>query len=221
MEILAQLSCDRQSKLVMRKCFLILLTVLLAGCNGQSKKINSDPPSEDPIRVIQEREQEAVEKQYDNLGELLTTIEFGVRTDNTIDFEDGVIPWASLQKAETDLVNLVDGDELVIRQTSIRIIIDYPLTNQYEFTLTSDKGFTRTQLLSEISKHYYKIFDEEEESATIKTIPPDKRTLMANRNETNGKYGIWGHDIADLDLSSINVYKATNGEIVLSLAIES
>jgi len=95
------------------------------------------------------------------------------------------------------------------------------LTNQYEFTLTSDKGFTRAQLLSEISRHYYKVFDEEEESATVKTIPADKRTTIANRNETDGKYGIWGHDIADLVLSGISVYKTTNGDIVLSLNIES
>lgn len=205
----------------MAKCFLILLTVLFVGCNGQSKKINSDPGPEDPIKVIQEREQKAVEKQYDNLGQLVSTIEFGVRTDNTTDFEDGIIPWASLQNPETDIPNLIDKDEVVIKQASIKIIIDYPLTNQYEFTLTSDKGFTRTQLLSEISKHYYKIFDEEEESATIKTIPVNKRTTMYNRNETDGKYGIWGHDIADLVLSSIYVYKTTNGETVLSLGIES
>jgi hypothetical protein len=44
---------------------------------------------------------------------------------------------------------------------------------------------------------------------------------MYNRNETNGKYGIWGHDIADLDISGISVYKTKNGEIILTLNIES
>jgi hypothetical protein len=205
----------------MIKYFLFLLTVLFIGCNGQSQKKNLDSQLKDPIKVIQEREQVSAEKQYDNLGELISTIEFGVRTDNKTDFEDGIIPWASLQNPESDIPNLIDKDEVVIKQASIKIIIDYPLTNQYEFTLNSDKGFTRTQLLSQISKHYFKVFEEEEESATVKTIPVDKRTTMYNRNETDGKYGIWGHDIADLVLSSISVYKTTNGETVLSLNIES
>lgn len=198
-----------------------LISVLLIGCNGQPQKATTNSQIKDPIKVIQEREQLAVEKEYDALGELISTIEFGVRTDNKTDFPDGVIPWASLETPVTDIPNLIDKDEVIISQPLIKIIIDYPLKNQYEFTLTSDKGFTRTQLLSEISKHYYKIFEEEEASATIKTIPPDKRTTMANRNETNGKYGIWGHDIADLVLSSISVYKTSKGEIVLSLNIES
>ncbi len=205
----------------MIRYYSLLLTVILIGCHGQSQKGNPNDQSKDPLKVIKEREQLSVEKQYNNLGELISTIEFGVQTDNKNDFENGIIPWASLQDPESDIPNLMDKDEVVIRETSIRIIIDYPLTNPYEFALTSYKGFTRAQLLSEISKHYTKIFDEEEESATVKTIPLDKRTTMYNRNETNGKYGIWGHDIADLVLSSIYVYKTTNGETVLLLNIES
>jgi hypothetical protein len=205
----------------MTKFYLLLLTLLFVGCIGQSRKKNLDSQSKDPIELIKEREQIAFEKQHDNLGELISSIEFGVRTDNKEDFEDGIIPWASIESPENDIPNLIDKDQVVITQASIKVIIDYPLTTQYEFALTSDKGFTRAQLLSEISRHYYKIFDEEEDSATIKTIPPDKRTTMYNRNETNGKYGIWGHDIEDLVLSSISVYKATDGGIVLSLNIES
>ncbi len=87
--------------------------------------------------------------------------------------------------------------------------------------LQSAKGFTRGQLLIEISKHYYKLYDEEEQTATVKTIPINQRTTMYNRNQTNGKYGVWGHDIADLDLSEITVYKNKKGETVLLLGIES
>lgn len=198
----------------------LLLIVLLVGCYGKSQTTTSNSQSNDPIKVIQEREQLASEKQRDDVGELISEIEFGVRTDNKKDFEDGIIPWASLENPEADIPNLIDKDEIVIRQTSIKIIIDYPLTNQYEFILSSRAGFTRSQLLSEISKHYYKIFEEEEQTATVKTIPLDKRAIL-NRNLTNGKYGVWGHDIADLDLSSISVYKTTTGEIVLSLNVES
>jgi hypothetical protein len=44
---------------------------------------------------------------------------------------------------------------------------------------------------------------------------------MYNRNQPKGKYGIWGHDIADLVLSEILVCKTTNGQFVFALNIES
>jgi hypothetical protein len=110
---------------------------------------------------------------------------------------------------------------VVITQKKITIIIDYPLTHEYRFNLSSDTGFSKAQLVKELSKHYYQLYAEEEASATIKTIPADQRKTLANRNQTNGKYGIWGHDIADLMLADILVYRAANGEILLSLNIES
>lgn len=70
-------------------------------------------------------------------------------------------------------------------------------------------------------KAYYKMYEEEEATATIKTIPLEKRTTMYNRNETNGKYGIWGHDIADLVLSEIHIYEDADKKLLLALIIES
>jgi len=205
----------------MRKYFLLLMTITFIGCKSQTQKSNSTTEIQDPIEFIKANEKIASEKQYDNLGELVSTIEFKVKTENKKDFEDGIIPWASIEKPQEDIPKLIDKDEIVIKQTLIKIIIDYPLTNNYEFTLSSENGFTRAKLLSEISKHYYLIYEEEEKSATVKTIPVEKRTTLYNRNQTNGKYGIWGHDIADLVLSEISVYKDKNGQIILSLYIES
>lgn len=205
----------------MKKFYILIMGIALIGCNRQSQQTTSVQETKDPFEKVKENEKIAQEKQYDNLGELISKISFNVKTDNKKDFDNGIIPWASIEKAKEDITNLVGKDEIVLKQTSIKIIIDYPLTNQYEFSLTSEKGFTRGQLLSEISQHYYKLYDEEEKSATIKTIPIDKRAQMYNRNETNGKYGIWGHDIADLDLAEIFVYKTADGKIILSLNIES
>jgi len=209
------------NKIKMAKYFILILTILFTSCKGQTQKSNTKQDLKDPIAVVQENEKKATEKKNDNLGELVSTISFLVKTDNKKDFEDGFIPWASIEKAKEDIPNLNKKDEVVIIETFVKIIIDYPLTNQYEFTLTSNKGFTRQQLLSEISIHYFKLYEEEEKSATVKTIPIDKRTTMYNRNQTNGKYGIWGHDIADLVLAEIGVYKTTKGEIILTLNIES
>ena len=205
----------------MTKYFILVLTILFTSCKGQTQKSNPKQDSKDPIAVIQENEKKATEKKSDNLGELISTILFQVKTENKKDYKDGLIPWASIGKAKQYIPNLYKKDEIVIKENLIKIIIDYPLTNQYEFTLTSNKGFTRQQLLSEISLHYFKLYEEEENSATVKTIPIDKRTIMYNRNQTNGKYGIWGHDLADLDLSEIQVFKAANGQIILTLGIES
>jgi hypothetical protein len=205
----------------MRKYILLILTISLISCNEQKKQSNLNAETKDPIEFIQENEKKSMEKQYGNLGDLISTIEFKVKTENKKDYTDGFIPWASLENPKQDIPNLVEKEKIVIKQSLIKIIIDYPLTNQYEFTLTSNEGFSREQLLLEISNHYYKVFEEEEKTATIKTTPIDKRTTMYNRNQTNGKYGIWGHDIADLVLSSINVYKTKNGEIILTLGIES
>ena len=205
----------------MTKYFLLILTITLIGCKEQKGQPNLKAETKSPIEFIQENEKISMEKRYDNLGELVSTIEFKVKTENKKDYKDGFVPWASLENPKQDIPNLVDKEKIVIEQSSVKIIIDYPLTNQYEFTLISNEGFSREKLLSEISNHYYKVFEEEENSATVKTIPIHKRTTMYNRNQTNGKYGIWGHDIADLVLSSIYVYKTVNGEIILVLGIES
>jgi hypothetical protein len=211
------------------KLFTLILTFILLACNETPKaKITSganapagDTTHDDYSTILAEREKASFDRQPDNVGELLTTISFNVKTNNKKDFENGIIPWASIEKPENEIAQLIDRNKIVIPEDKLTIIIDYPLTNEYRFDLQSKNGFTREQLLKEISKNYYKLYDEEEKSATIKTIPVDKRTTMYNRNQTNGKYGIWGHDIADLVLSEILVYKATNGQIILSLSIES
>jgi hypothetical protein len=152
---------------------------------------------------------------------LLSTISFNVKTDNAIDYPEGFIPYIKLEHPQQYIKQLINQDEIVVKEDAITLIIDYPLTNEYRQKLYSRDGFTRRELIMEISKAYYKLFDEEEATATVKTIPVEKRTTVYNRNQTNGKYGIWGHDIADLVLADIMVYRALEGEILLSLNIES
>lgn len=135
-------------------------------------------------------------------------------------FENGIQPWVNIQNFKTELINLINKDEVVISEKEITIVIDYPLTTPYIFTLKSDKGFTRERILTEIGQNYFKVYEEEEKSATEKTVPMEKRETY-NRNQTNGKYGIWGHDIADLILTDIQVFKNKDGKIILSLGIDS
>jgi hypothetical protein len=76
--------------------------------------------------AIQTKEQTSSNKKEttDTLGGLVTTISFEVKTNNRKDYPDGIIPYASIEKAPEDIPNLVDRDKVVIHDTAIRIIID-------------------------------------------------------------------------------------------------
>jgi len=201
---------------MLKKLFALILTLSFAGCTlAQTSTIADDYDS-----ILTKKEQEAVEKQVVQAGELITTISFEVKTKNREDFENGLIPWASIAKPETDIPKLKDGNKIVIPDNKT-IVIDYPLNTEHKFELESSKGFSRAQLLRKISEEYYKIYEMEENSAKVKTIPADKRTTIYNRNQTDGKFGIWGHDIADLVLAQALVYRMPDGKIVVALVIES
>lgn len=205
-----------------------LLSLLLAVCSlsasyGQTAlpSPTTDTTQKSYDKLLEELEKHAAEKNTDSLGTLLDTITFRVNTTDTTIFKDGVMSSIELDSLDKYLPQLVDKNEVVINEQKVTVIIDYPLANEYRFTLSSASGFTREKLVKEISKAYRKIYKEEEATATIKTVPQSRRTELYNRNQTNGKYGIWGHDFADLSLAEILIYRSATGEIILSLNIYS
>jgi hypothetical protein len=160
----------------------------------------------------------------DGTSTLVSKIEFkvkGSKSDTDV-FKDRIIPWISIADPGKEIDSLIDANEVVTQFTRATLIIDYPLTNKATFELTTEgKGFTRKQLILLISQKYHEVYDEEEATATIKTVPADKRGQLLNRNKTNGKYGIYGHDITDLDLDWVEVTQGADGKIYLTLEIES
>ena len=169
----------------------IFLLFIIASCHGPVAP--ADNAAIDSMgAAIQSKEQASTNQKEttDTLGELVTTISFEVKTSNLKDYPGGIIPYASIEKATDDIPNLMNKDKVVIHDTTIRVIIDYPLNKPCTFRLSSASGFTTSALLAAISKQYYLVYEEEEKTATIKTLPMKKRK-MYNRNETNGKYGIW------------------------------
>ncbi len=208
------------------RIFLLLMAITVVSCFNQTdKRALSDATNSDSIPktyadTISELENQSIILNYDSIGELISKIRFDVRTNNLKDYEDGKVPWIRIDSPQIDIQNLIGKDEVVIPETRLTIIIDYPLSINYKFAIASKNGFTRTQLINEISKHYYQLYDEEEKTATIKTVPLKQRKVY-NRNQTNGKYGIWGHDIGDLVLDEIHVYKNAAGDIILILQLES
>jgi hypothetical protein len=202
-------------------CLLLLTSsVCKAQENGSNTKSAADT-TKDYSTLLTKLEQQASERNSANLGTLISTIDFQVNTNNLTDYPEGFIPYIEIEHPEKSIKQLVNKDEIVIKEDTITLIIDYPLTNEFRLKINSKHGFTRRELTTEISKAYYKLYEDEEATATIKTVPVAQRTTLYNRNQTNGKYGIWGHDIADLVLADVMVYKASNGELLLSLNIES
>jgi len=199
---------------MIKKLLSVLFILALLGCNLSLVK----KKSVDPAEMGRQREQASAERNNDNLGSFIDVIDFNVYN---ADSEDGDTSSISIANPEKDLPHLQNPEETVISQHSVTIIIDYPLTNEYKFDLSSDTGFTRVHLLNEINKAYRKIYAEEEASATIKTIPIEKRKKLINRNDTNGKYGIWGHDIEDLMLAQIEIYETSDKKLILALITES
>lgn len=127
----------------------------------------------------------------------------------------------SINDADKFIHNIIDADKIVLNDKKVQLIIDYPLKKSVIFKLENDKGFSRKDLILAIQEKYKEIYKTEEETAKIKTIPVNNREGLSNRNETNGKFGIWGHDLSDLYLTDIEVYKDDKDVVSLVLYIES
>ncbi|MFZ4862375.1 hypothetical protein ACL9RF_09325 [Sphingobacterium sp. Mn56C] len=197
-----------------------LLVMLFLACNPQPKAVVVDNEIEDSVVVQEPAPKDAI---YDSLGDLLSEIKINLKAnaEQQKDFVDGNIPWISIAHPQKEIAQLKDPDEVVISDKKVTLVVDYPLNTPAILELSSETGFTRKSLIEEISKHYHEIYRIEEETATTKTVPIDQRTGLTNRNHTDGKYGIYGHDLVDLELSAIEVYKNKEGKTILLLVVES
>lgn len=202
-----------------RLSVIILLAFFTASSCKQSA--NKSTVDEKPVT---NKTVVAVSPEEEELGPVIFTIDFKVKAtgEDKQYYEDGYITFVNIDNPQQDLNNLQDGDKIVLPYTPVQLIIDYPLDRPAEFVLSAvGTGFTKKQLVEEISKRYHRIYKEEETTANTKTTPMEDRKTLANRNTTDGKYGIWGHDITDLVLSSVEVHKSASGKITLTLGIDS
>jgi hypothetical protein len=174
-------------------------------------------------QLLDKKEAINAQTKAENDDELIAEIEIllikpSEETKNEVDSIGGI----ELENLNESITYLDKPDEIVLDFKEVELEIDYPLNEIYKAQLTtSNKGFTRKELIVEISKRYHKIYEEEEATAKTKTIPREKREVLINRNDTDGKYGIWGHDLSDLFMTGIDVYKTKEGKIVLRLGIDS
>lgn len=101
-----------------------------------------------------------------------------------------------------DIRELDNPTEIIISKPKIDVLFEYPLTNKVLKTFNADttNGFTAAGLIQMICDFYKEIYEEEDRTTNI---PSENIPNMLNRNETTGKYGIWGHAIGDLYLHTM------------------
>jgi hypothetical protein len=201
-----------------------IVSAIFFSCQSQLPKSAKQKALAPEAKALDSIEQVAQNIEEHPPGELMSSIEFNVKAtaEDLKTFKDGIVGWISLEHPEQQLSSLIGRDEVVLPHKQISLIIDYPL-NHPDTTklLVTTAGFTRRQLIENISKRYHQIYQEEEASSKTKTVPIDKRTGLINRNETDGKYGICCHDLSDLDLSTVEVYRTPAGSIIIMLNVES
>jgi len=200
----------------LQKSIPILLCLALFSCNKTKSEI-------DTIESIQKNDIAIYDKTYADAGDLIADFSISLKpTEEEIkEWGEETIPWINILNAKNQIARLDNPNEIIIKQTTAKLIIDYPLNNPATIEIKNTNGFTRKDLIEIISSKYSEIYQEEEKSAKTKTIPLDQRKGIINRNETDGKYGIYGHDLSDLDLSGIEVYQNKKGELSIVLQVES
>lgn len=95
--------------------------------------------------------------------------------------------------------NLINPNEVVIKDEKITMTITYPLSVEVNLTLEKKGGFTRLDVFKSIYDAYKRIYEEEEKGVG----DPGTYDNLYNRKKSEGKYGIWGHYIDDLVIESV------------------
>lgn len=124
---------------------------------------------------------------------------------------------------EQALARLELRDEIVIPFSRAILVIDFPLTHAAHIGITAalPQGFTRGELVRLICEEYAHVYDAEEGTATNTEVSIEDRGTRRERNRTDGAYGIWGHEIEDLVLTSARWVKQSNGDVRVELHVEA
>jgi hypothetical protein len=128
-----------------------------------------------------------------------------------------------ISDVETSLVNLRNPEEIVVPYENAILVIDFPLTTPARIQISASLpvGFTRQELVRAVCEEYANIYEVEETTASTKPIAREDRTTLKNRNRTDGAYGIYGHDLDELRLTSLRWDRAIDGNIQIELSVET
>lgn len=113
-------------------------------------------------------------------------------------------------------------DEIVIPFQHATLVIDFPLTHPAHVKIAAalPQGFTRGELVRTICEEYVHVYAAEEGTAPEQPAIED-RGHRRERSRTDGAYGIWGHALEDLVLTSARWVKQSNGEVRIELHVSA
>jgi hypothetical protein len=98
-------------------------------------------------------------------------------------------------------------NRVITPSKTLVFMLDYPLNKPVYFQLKMRKpGIQLKHLVRAVQRAYRKIYQVE---ATTSNIEAGHIPGMLNRNETDGTYGIWGHDLDDLVIEEISYDRKT------------
>jgi len=115
----------------------------------------------------------------------------------------------SAERMTRSVGGLQDKFDVVIDKPRIRVVFSYPLEKEHIIELTplfGAKNFTRVGLGKAVSVQYQRIYEEEEKTSSLREETYSNRyenCALMNRAPTDGKWGIWGHVLDDLDLREV------------------
>jgi len=110
------------------------------------------------------------------------------------------VPYILDYEDEKKRENLLNPNEVVIKDEEITMIITYPLSVDVKVDLKKEGGFTRMFIFKSIYDVYKQIYEEEEREIG----DPGTYNNLYNRRRSEGKYGIWGHYLEDLVIESVS-----------------
>ncbi|MFO1172855.1 MAG: hypothetical protein U1E49_18060 [Hyphomicrobiaceae bacterium] len=138
------------------------------------------------------------------------------------DGESDPFGWIDLRDLPNGLVRLIDGDEVVVKASEASLVISYPLAVNAVRLIkaTNGKEFTRAELVALIDETYREIYRQEAETQSSPTPPVSERGQIVNRPVSDGTFGISMHDLDDLGIAGIDVYRI-DGLVWLDPVMES
>ena len=122
---------------------------------------------------------------------LINIITFNVRATLTIG-DNGTIPWINIGRGNEEILNLIDADDIIIKDHEVNISLDYPLNSPVTFQLFSSIGFSRKLLIIEIREKFLEILKNQGAS----------------------------FDLSTLDLVALDVYRTTAGKTDIILDVD-
>jgi hypothetical protein len=117
--------------------------------------------------------------------------------------------WMDLRDVPENFSQLLNPGDVVLEAAEATLALTYPLDIAATRSIrpADGKAFTRGELVRLIDETYREVYRLETGSQSSPTPPIDERGTLINRPRSDGIFGIWGHDLDDLGISEIKVYR--------------